>query len=96
MKSKYFVLSFVFFLFLEAIAAAASEDLTEHSPDRSDERNPRRLFVYETNQDDAQESLDRISGDYDLGFSLPSQSFKSEDHYMPGPFSHEKSSEKLE
>ena len=45
-----------------------------------------QAFVVETDETSDSESLERISGHYDLGFSLPEQSYDSEDHYRPGPF----------
>ena len=44
------------------------------------------LFEYETDEDDASESLNRVAGTIDRGYSSPEQSFKSPDHYKPGPF----------
>ena len=59
---------------------------------RAEEADTRRLFsVVETDEETAFESLERISGGrYDLGFSAPSQSFESTDHYAPGPMARQK------
>ena len=43
-------------------------------------------FVVETDEDSVSDSLNRISGKIDLGFSSPDQSYRSSDHYAPGPF----------
>lgn len=50
----------------------------------------RRVFVVETDAKSAAESLDRISGEIDLGFSKSDQTFESSDHYAPGPFGRQK------
>ena len=47
-------------------------------------------FVFETNDESASESLERVSGKIDMGFSAPENSYKSGDQYAPGPFSKEK------
>ena len=54
-------------------------------------RNRRAVisYVVETSDESASESLDRISGDVDLGFSAPENTFKSTDHYGVGPFAKE-------
>ncbi len=46
----------------------------------------RSLFVYETDTQSAADSLNRISGEIDTGFSTGSQSYESDSHYRPGPF----------
>ena len=51
-------------------------------------------FVAETDQDSVADSLNRISGDIDLGFTDPEQTFKSEDQYKPGPFGRQAQAEK--
>ena len=43
-------------------------------------------FVVETDDTSVSDSLNRISGNIDLGFSAPEQSYDSTDHYRPGPF----------
>ena len=48
------------------------------------------VFVLETDQESAAESLERISGKIDTGFSDPENTFKSPDHYASGPFAREK------
>ena len=61
---------------------------------RAEDADSKRLFVFETSEESASESLERISGgEYDLGFSAPSQSFDSPDHYTPGPMGRQKSYE---
>jgi hypothetical protein len=51
------------------------------------------LYTVSSDELDPADSLNRISGTIDLGFSAPSQSFESSDHYKPGPFSREKAIE---
>ena len=43
-------------------------------------------LTVETDPQSADESINRISGDYDRGYSSSEYSFKSPDHYKPGPF----------
>ena len=58
------------------------------------EKSPKeRLFTVSSDELDNSESLNRIAGQIDLGFSAPSQSFRSPDHYPAGPFSQEKENE---
>ena len=42
------------------------------------------VFVVETDDDSARDSLNRVSGEIDLGFTTSDQTFKSEDHHRPG------------
>ena len=53
-----------------------------------------QAFVVETDEDSVSDSLDRISGQIDLGFSDPEQSYQSAGHYRPGPFGRQEISEK--
>lgn len=55
----------------------------------------RRVFVVETDAKSAQESLNRVSGEIELGFSKSDQTFKSTDHYSPGPFARQEQAEKI-
>ena len=43
-------------------------------------------FVVETDENSVSDSLNRISGNIDLGYSSPDQSYQSGGHYRPGPF----------
>ena len=45
-----------------------------------------QIFIVDSDENSESESLNRISGEYDLGFSSSEQSFESTDHYRPGPF----------
>ena len=61
---------------------------------RAEDADSRRLFVVETNEETAHDSLERVSGGtYDLGFSTPSQSFNSSEQYAPGPMARQKAYE---
>ena len=42
-------------------------------------------FVIETNDENAAESLERVSGKIDTGFSTSENSYRSGDQYAPGP-----------
>ena len=53
-----------------------------------------QTFVVETDKDSSAESLDRISGKYDLGFSTPDQEYDSSDHYQAGPFGRQDAQDK--
>ncbi len=72
-------LAIVFFVGLEPLCLFAAE-----KQDSSAAKE--RIFVVETDRESASESMERISGKIDLGFSSPSNSFESSDHYKPGPF----------
>ena len=48
-------------------------------------------FVLETDQDSAAESLERISGKIDMGFSAPENTYKTEERPGAGPFAKERS-----
>jgi hypothetical protein len=45
-----------------------------------------QAFIVETTEEDADESLNRISGDIDLGFIAPSSSYDSANHTGFSPF----------
>ncbi|GEM_PF-5285172 len=47
-------------------------------------------FVLETNDETAAESLERISGKVDMGFSAPENTYQSEERPGAGPFAKEK------
>ena len=51
-------------------------------------------FVLETDDESAAESLERISGEIDRGFSSPENTYKSEERPGAGPFAKEKAEEK--
>lgn len=51
-----------------------------------------RVFVVETDEASATESLNRISGDIDLGFSAPEYSYESENHARHDPLEDRESS----
>lgn len=99
-KTHFFILGFVLisgFLSTNLISAAGSDpDIPQKTDEKKDivkkseKSKVGRTFVVETDEHTAAESLDRISGQVDLGFSSPEQAFKSPDHYQPGPFSREK------
>lgn len=57
------------------------------------EAERRTLFSVSSDELDPTESLNRVSGEIDLGFAAPSQTYRSPGHYSPGPFSREKALE---
>ena len=62
--------------------AWAEDDLPGSAPQSLKDR----VFVVETNENSASESLNRVAGHIDTGFSSFDQSFQSPDHYHPSPF----------
>ena len=75
MKQALMLLLAVFFLCIQTTGFCVEEKYSG-----------RRVFVVETDAQSAADSLDRVSGKIDLGFSTPDQTFDSPDHYAPGPF----------
>jgi hypothetical protein len=61
-------------------AFSADDSLSPHRSLKDD------VFVVETDESSDSDALNRISGNIDLGFSAPEQSYNSSDHYRPGPF----------
>ena len=53
-------------------------------------------FVVESSDTDLDDSLNRISGNIDLGFSSPDQSYQSEDQTKAGPFGRQELSDSKE
>ena len=51
-------------------------------------------FVFETGDDSSQESLNRISGQIDRGYTLPEQEYRSSDQSPAGPFRTQESKDK--
>ena len=51
-------------------------------------------FVMETDDQSSAESLERISGKIDTGFSAPENTYKTEERPGAGPFAKEKAEEK--
>jgi hypothetical protein len=92
-------LLFLIFLVGLPVLAHADQAYVEKEEALSDSQSlePKRLrdsmFSVSSDELDPAESLNRVSGHIDLGFSAPSQTFQSSDHYSPGPFSREKTVE---
>ena len=77
-------------------AATASGQPGETEPGASNDLKKSLMdsaFVLETDQESASESLERISGKIDMGFSAPENSYRSEEHPGAGPFAKQKSEE---
>ncbi len=84
--------SIIFFLLLFSVPALAEED-----PLKSIHRTLMdEAFVVETSDEDATETLDRISGDIDLGFSSKEDTYQSEHHYKAGPFGQSEAMDSLD
>ena len=88
MKKPSFFILIVLLLSVNALAAVG--DLSEKT--RKDLKDSK--YVVETGPDDDSDSLNRISGQYDPGFSAPEQSFSSSHNYRPGPFGREEAKDK--
>ena len=89
MKKFLVYLLFGMLVVLSTQACAKEEDKSQKAGsirDFSTKNVKDTVFVVETDEESASESLDRISGKIDLGFSAPDQSFKASDQYAPGPF----------
>lgn len=78
------------FFFLAALSGAA---LADEAPTLEPKPLRDTLFSVSSDELDPADSLNRISGKIDLGFTNPSQSYESPGHYSPGPFSREKAIE---
>ena|SRR3989338_8858865 len=99
-KMHLFVLGFVLISGFSSTNFIDAADLDPEPPQKTDEKEAifkepgkskvSRTFVVETDENTAAESLDRISGQIDLGFLSPKQVFQSPNHYRAGPFSREK------
>ena len=79
------ILFMALFLFssLTAYAALSGEDNKTEIASKSLRDG---AFVVATDESSATDSLNRVSGQYDLGFAAPDQTYQSEHHYKPGPF----------
>ena len=53
-----------------------------------------KALVVETDEDTAKDSLNRVSGTVDLGFSAPENSYKTEERPGGGPFEKAKAEER--
>ena len=51
-------------------------------------------LVLETDEQSARESLNRVSGQIDTGFASEENTYRSDNHYKPGPFGRQEISEK--
>ena len=79
------ILFFTVAAFFFSAHVRAAEDLAEGARHSLKEHK----FMIETDKDTGSDSLNRISGEYETGFSATEQSFDSPDHYRPGPFGRE-------
>ena len=80
----------IFFLVF-AMCTFASSLFAEDDPFASVHKSLKdQSFVVETDDASGTESLNRIAGDIDLGFTTPDQEYHSESHGRSGPFSYEK------
>ena len=81
---KYFLL--ILFVFLSVLPASADLSDEAHKTEIAAESLKDSVFVVTADENTSSDSLNRISGHYDLGFAGPSQVYQSDHHYKPGPF----------
>jgi hypothetical protein len=82
MKKNYAIAATAFLiLFLSVLEAYAEEDRLGPSLHTSLKD---QVYVVETTEEDATESLNRVAGHIDVGFSGPSQSYSSASHAFAG------------
>ena len=85
MKNKMIALVAALFCLSAGGRAAESGRPSEDAPKSLTDE----IFTVETSEDDASESLDRISGNIDRGFSSKEYTYKSPHHGKAGPFAYE-------
>ena len=73
------------FLGILTTLPALSDEIDK--PENASKNSKEDMFAVSADESTASESLNRISGQYDMGFAAPEQSYKSEHQYKPGPFS---------
>ena len=82
MKRLIFLLMLIsFFSSSDSVAADSQKSLKDS------------VWTIETDEKSADESINRISGEYDRGYSAPEYSFKSPDHTKAGPFGRQEANE---
>ena|SRR3989338_7650230 len=74
------------------IFQSASPSKTNGDEDLS-KNSSSSLYTLETDETMASDSLNRISGNLDLGFSPPENTFRSPNHYGAGPVAKERAEE---
>ena len=78
----------LFFMFAAApFASADSKILIKEEPKKPLKED---VFSVSTQDLDSSDSLNRIAGNYDTGYSSPEQSYKSKGQAGAGPFAHER------
>ena len=80
--SLLFVIGLAFFGF----HAFADSDPLLDKPDKPHKSLKDSAFVIETDKEAASDSLNRVAGQIDLGFSSTDHTYQSESHHRPGPF----------
>ena len=97
MQKQCLLLGIIFLIVFSSSAAAVSTQPERTKLDASDNLKKSLMnstFVFETDQESAAESLERISGKIDMGFSAPEDTYKTEERPGAGPFAKEKAEEK--
>ena len=78
----------LFFMFAAApFTSADSKILIKEEPKKPLKED---VFSVSTQDLDSSDSLNRIAGNYDTGYSSPEQSYKPKEHAGAGPFAHER------
>ena len=78
----------LFFLSFTALAIADDRvGATGQSPLQATQKSLKeQAFVVETDDETATDALNRVSGEIDLGFATPDQTYQSENQTKAGPF----------
>ena len=76
------IISLTILISLSAAHAAEEDILSEYTNTSLKDQ----LYVVDSSELDPTESLNRVSGNIDLGFSGSDSSYQSVSHYMAGPF----------
>lgn len=84
-KTLFITLIAVPLLQIQPLLASTEKDGKLSSPQDSFSLFDEPLYTYETDEEDASESLNRISGHIDTGFSSSDDSYQSKNHYSGGP-----------
>ena len=85
-----------FFCFLSLLLSCSAAFCSDQDPLSVHRSLKEEAFVVETDENSVSDSLNRISGNIDLGFSAPEQTYDSEDHYRAGPFGRAEQQDKLQ
>ncbi len=89
-KIVYLALFFIGTVAISAFAADAPVISKELVPQETKKNLKEDVFSVSSEDLNSSDSLNRVAGNYDTGYSSPEQSFHSADHGPAGPFAREK------